>query len=413
MKKEEEQVPDWLSIALLICFLSLISISQAQSNREFKPFIIIGKITGMDSGKIAITYSQSKVVVRERRTMGPVVCDTVQIKNGVFYFEGNIPGPTVATINCERFKYITSFYIDSGIMELALTTDKFKELKLTGSKTQDEINDLIFIQKPLNDISDYLKAELRHLDSLYRKTKDEKILNKANNTSEKIDSLHLKIIALSINFIRSHPKSYISKRMLDDKSFSDYLTLDSLKTLYNGLSKDIRTSINGQRIKKEITERKKSVVGVKTPEFKTVDINDKPLYLADFKGKNEVLLVFWSSWNFYSRKALPHLNEIFKKYQSNGLVLIGAASVITKDQWKKLIDQDSLKTWLHVRATGEYIRDPKTVDNLLELYSVNGNSYYDILPVEILINKRGKIIGRWQGDLESLDKKLKEFYKSY
>ncbi len=51
-------------------------------------------------------------------------------------------------------------------------------------------------------------------------------------------------------------------------------------------------------------------------------INSKPLTMADLKGKI-VVLDFWATWCGPCLAAVPHTNELMKKYADKGVVFIG------------------------------------------------------------------------------------------
>jgi thiol-disulfide isomerase/thioredoxin len=104
--------------------------------------------------------------------------------------------------------------------------------------------------------------------------------------------------------------------------------------------------------------------------------------LCDFRDKNNVLLVFWASW------CVPCIDEIkiFKEKYSNSygteIILISA---LDKDSvWRDAIEKYNLKKFIN-------IFDPETSNNLYTKYAI------PFLPTSILINKKGKIIGRYEG----------------
>jgi len=55
-------------------------------------------------------------------------------------------------------------------------------------------------------------------------------------------------------------------------------------------------------------------------------MNSKPLTLADLKGKI-VVLDFWATWCGPCLAAIPHTNELARKYADKGVVIIGVCAM--------------------------------------------------------------------------------------
>ena len=63
-------------------------------------------------------------------------------------------------------------------------------------------------------------------------------------------------------------------------------------------------------------------IGETAPDFTLEDIDGKEVSLSNFKGK-PIILNFWDSMSEHCSHQIPHLDELYKKYQDDGLVVIG------------------------------------------------------------------------------------------
>lgn len=90
------------------------------------------------------------------------------------------------------------------------------------------------------------------------------------------------------------------------------------------------------------------------PDLEIQDADDKPLKLADLKGK-VLLLNFWATWCAPCVKGLPELKGAYSKYHSQGLEVVGISldednkaltSFIAKNQmlWPQIFDGKGWKS---------------------------------------------------------------------
>lgn len=109
-------------------------------------------------------------------------------------------------------------------------------------------------------------------------------------------------------------------------------------------------------------------------------INSSPIRLEQLKGK-VVLVVFWTSSCYYCKKSLPYFNDWYKRYQPQGLVMIGIHS--PKEEWEsnpQIVQKAIVENDIHY---------PVAMDNHFETwknYQVNG------WPALYLINKQGMVV---------------------
>ena len=80
-------------------------------------------------------------------------------------------------------------------------------------------------------------------------------------------------------------------------------------------------------------------------DFKLPNLEDKPVSLADFKGK-VVLLDLWGTWCGPCREAIPRLIELNRKFERRGLAVVGLtyeksdpADPATRENVKQFVKQ--------------------------------------------------------------------------
>jgi peroxiredoxin len=118
------------------------------------------------------------------------------------------------------------------------------------------------------------------------------------------------------------------------------------------------------------------------PDFLVKDIDGHRISLDDLRGK-VVLLNFWGTWCPPCQSEMPALAELDDNYRAKGLVTLGIA---VKEK-----SADSLKYWCG--SHGVKYQQVLDADYIAHVY---GNCYE--VPVTVLIDKRGMIRRRWDGE---------------
>jgi thiol-disulfide isomerase/thioredoxin len=257
------------------------------------------------------------------------------------------------------------------------------------SKTQKEYNEL---NKALQRVEERWKIVMDTLN---------KVNKRSNVAFQELKGWVLipyfkEIEEVNLSFFNKYPYSFVTAYAL--QFVARDLTTDSVKLFYNRFPEQVKKSIYGKYIQNEIEKRKLGAVGKMAAGFSKPDINGNTVDLSKLLGKY-VLLDFWGSWCVPCRKGNPHLIETYAKYKHLGLEIIGiAADDETPDAWRKAVVDDKLP-WLHV------LRGDTPETNLSIKYNID---YY---PTKILIDKSGKIIGRYGEETEALDKMLESIFK--
>lgn len=385
---------------MAVIFIVALSVSVlAQQPKEIVPnFKLNGKMTNRDQGFIFLSYLDQD---------NKEVKDTARIKNGIFFFSGLINLPTRATLtglvksrSAEDLNF-KELFLEPGNMTITIAEGDFKRGVLLGSRTQRDMDFLNVQKAPIS----------RKRDSLYTRLQKVNEAIKNGDQSAALITERTEIIAhsklykdeakrIDFTFISSQPEAYLSPYLMMYYFGSRQLTLDSASLFYNSFVPAVQKSIFGKSIKAEIDGRKLSAVGNQAPLFSKIDINDKVVNLADFKGKY-VLLDFWASWCVPCREFTPKVKEIYEKYHAKGLEIISISWDDKIPAWKKAVAEEQTR-WHNVIARMSGPND----ESMRTKYSI------PYIPTLILIDKNGIVVGRYDNENNgaALIRKMEEIF---
>jgi len=386
-----------------LTFLLLVCSCTSQDAKNPGKFTLNGKITGQDSGIIILSYSPSSSIR---------INDTALIKNGAFNFQGSIVEPTLAQIMSENETSSADLYLEPGVMTVNLTKNRFRDLKMTGSKTQDELIQLNLMLSPINKNLSVLNKKRKLItDSILNSQNSNKIIELQKESRELENQyfrLRKELNTAYLKFVVGNPDSYVTPYYLDVLKINGIIPYDSLKLIFFGLHQNIQNSIIGKKIKEEIRKKDNIQKGATVPDFKAIDLNNNTITLSQFKNNNIVIVDFWASWCEGCRAAFPHLKDLYKKYNPQGLEIVAFEyRDVNKETWLSAINHDSINMWHNIATI---FQNGDTVNKgIIDNFPLPG------IPLTILIGKDGKVIGSWMGYSEqyvdSLDKKLSETFK--
>ena len=368
-------------VILLIVIISSTSYmlwnKSEDGEQELKPnFSISGKIEGAENQRIYVEAPSDRGMIQ--------VADTFISSSGSFKLEGNIPdiGYYLLRVGENQANMIPITLVPKDVLKINCTLDNFPtQPNTSGTEWTSALNDYLKLLMQFQIDQENLKAKEgsvsnEELTIQFLKIKNKleavtqtKILNKPSNpfnivmtgslfpssSFDNWDINNLKILKVVAQaFEESYPKTTVAetfRRQVED--------IENAYTQYFGYK-------NGTIQAPEIS--------LNTPEGKIVK-------LSELLGKI-VLIDFWASWCVPCRKENPTLVKLYNKYKNKGFTILSVSLDEDVNAWKNAILTDGL-VW------------PNHVSDLLGWKSSMINLYsIEAIPLTILINKEGKIIGK-------------------
>jgi len=293
--------------------------------------------------------------------------DSSTINNNTYFFEGTTLYPTAVRIwpsdNTQYFNKL--FFIDTGYQEITL-------IKKDSSL-------IIKANTPIE------KEHKKFLSEMGIKTIDDKI------DGEKL-----------LSYVQKNPNSYVALFAIINQAFN-YSYPPVFEKINNAFGEKIKQT---KAFKYYLNLYSHKNAASTDPNFLGTNLLGKKVTLSDIKGKSVVLLDFWGSWCLPCLQMIPHLKNLYQKYQSKGFQIVSISFDMNSSDWKKAVKKEGIQSWINVIAGQNYsLHDTTEVERK---YAIKE------FPTIILINMKGNIIARYDSEHDSesdLDKKLKEVFR--
>lgn len=363
-------------------------------------FHISGGVTdGIDHGHDAYTGYDGKKLYLFYTKDNEMAIDSTTVSDGSFVFTGdlgcNVQQVAVSTKGPnERIEYneYTRFYLEPGNSNLIINVNDFTNPRVYGSKVQAEKDKFEADNKDLFGVRKELAAKITQEQN-----------DKQDSLREQITELNKKIRKAELEYVKSHPKSFLVPELI--YVGSDDIPYDEFMQICDNMTDEAKKSVYGEIIMKEYEARQRTKPGNAAPLFSSKDVQTgKTVDLSKFRGKY-VLIDFWASWCVPCRKSNPHVLEIYKKYHSKGLEVIYIADDDNNvPKLKEAIKKDGLQKMHHI------LRGLKTISrgNFDRTNDISDKYAVHSIPTKYLIDKDGNIVDKVND--QELDAKLKEIF---
>jgi len=390
------------TIILILSYLLVLNVYSTS-----KHFVLTGRIEGVFTGNAELSYwALSNNKWTNHKLMS-------SIKHGNFRFKGYINEPVESKLKINDIE--ETLYIEPSVMTLFLSKKQPEKLKLTGSYTHKEFEHIKLetetYDKLLNLNTKQWRAIEKQIDSLPKNDQKYKIFsNEKELILKQRDSIYKYLSDISLNVLQKYPNSYyplLSRRCLVYIS-NGYVSVSSARIAFNKLSYKVKMSQQGLLFDKYLKTRENVEIGQIAPDFNSLDMNGNCIILSRFKGLNYVLLDFWASWCLPCIEGLPHIKELYTKYQHKGLHIIGISSDQSKENWISAINKYQISNWsqvMKIQDLEKYSQGYINEEDIDQKYPTDG------IPKYLLIDKMGKIIGKWEGNSVENVKEMDMLFK--
>ncbi len=136
------------------------------------------------------------------------------------------------------------------------------------------------------------------------------------------------------------------------------------------------------------------IIGMSAPDFTLKSVSGEDTSLSSFRGK-VVVLNFWATWCPPCVKEMPSLNKLYKNYKEQGIIVIAASTDNSIAKINKFLKRNPVDFIV--------VSDPD--------YRTSRDFKVFSLPTSFLIDKDGKIVKKYLGEIDWMDQSVVEEIK--
>jgi thiol-disulfide isomerase/thioredoxin len=150
----------------------------------------------------------------------------------------------------------------------------------------------------------------------------------------------------------------------------------TIENYYQKLPLELQDQLFIQEVKSTLA----IAVGNEAPNFSWTDQKGSEHELQDFKGEQNIVLVFWSSTCGHCLNDIPQLYESTKNHSDIRVIAVGLEDTGYDQKWKTMVE--TMPNWTHVLGLDKW-ENPTA-----RLYNIIGTPTYIVLNKDLVISSK-------------------------
>lgn len=293
---------------------------------------------------------------------------SVPIEKGKFVIKGQAPEPYVGylLIN-DRLKDYIPVFVENAKYKVQVEGNVVTAF--SGTPDQDVMGQYLAAKAPMNLLLD----EFRMLSLDDRRNDSIKKAFQARDAA--LEPLSL---ANRLKVLEENPAS-VAGPLFFNLGLRD-MKLDELRKVCGLMQSPAKESSYAKKIFDRLARLESLEIGGVAADFSMPTPEGEMLRLHTLPGKIKIV-DFWASWCYPCRKENPFMKELYKKYHSQGLEILGVSLDDDREKWVKAIAQDGLP-WPQVSELNKW------KNSAVALYDVRS------VPHTVILDAQNRILAR-------------------